>query len=222
MTSKTGLILLGPPGAGKGTQAAAISENFKIPHISTGDMLRSAVAAGTQVGLEAKKFMDAGELVPDSVVVALVIERLAQNDCEFGWLLDGFPRNVSQAEALSIELDKAGVEITAVLYMKVAAEVVAGRLSGRRMCRSCNKGFHVEFMPPKEEGKCDACGGELYQRDDDQEETIRQRLDVFEKSTSELVSFYGAKGLLREVDAAGTPDQVGQGLAAAVKEAKAD
>jgi adenylate kinase len=221
MAERTGLILLGPPGAGKGTQAEAISRRFGIPHISTGDMLRGALAAGTKVGLEAKKYMDAGELVPDSVVVAIVGERLQQDDCGPGWLLDGFPRNTAQADALAAQLEEIGHAVTAVLYLKVGAEVVVERLSGRRMCSSCNKGFHVKFMPPKTEGKCDACGGDLYQRDDDREETIRQRLEVYEKSTAELVDYYGSRGLLREVDASGAPEEVGAALAAAVEEARA-
>jgi adenylate kinase len=221
MANRTGLVLLGPPGAGKGTQAEGLSRKFEIPHISTGDMLRGAVAAGTKVGLEAKKYMDAGELVPDSVVVAIVGERLQQADCEKGWLLDGFPRNTAQADALAAQLAEIGHDVTAVLYIKVPADAVVERLCGRRMCRACNKGYHVKFMPPRAEGKCDACGGELYQRDDDREETIRQRLEVFEQSTAALVDYYAGKGRLREVDGAGTPEEVGEALAAAVQEARA-
>jgi adenylate kinase len=220
VAERTGLILLGPPGAGKGTQAAAISGRFGIPHISTGDMLRGALAAGTEVGLEAKKYMDAGELVPDSVVVAIVGERLQQDDCAPGWLLDGFPRNTAQADALEGQLEKIGHAVTAVLYLKVPDSVVVERLSGRRLCRECNKGYHVKFMPPAAEGKCDACGGELFQRDDDREETIRQRLEVYGQSTAELVDYYGSRGLLREVDASGAPEAVGAALGAAVEEAR--
>jgi adenylate kinase len=220
VAGRTGLILLGPPGAGKGTQAQALQERFGVPHVSTGDMLREALSAGSEVGLRAKKYMDAGELVPDEVVVAIVAERLQKPDCATGWLLDGFPRNVAQADALGAELERIGHAITAVLYMRVAADVVVERLCGRRMCRGCNKGYHVKFMPPDEEGKCDACGGELYQRDDDREETIRQRLEVYEKSTAELVSYYRAKGVLREVDGSGSPEAVGAALAAAVEEAR--
>ena len=216
MTARTGLVLLGPPGAGKGTQAAGLSKRLGIPHISTGDMLREAVAAGSKVGLEAKRYMDSGALVPDSVVVAIVAERLRKPDCGKGWLLDGFPRNVAQARALEAQLAAGGEGVTAVLYMKVPAEAVTRRLSGRRMCRKCNKGYHVEFMPPKQADRCDACGGELYQRPDDKPETIRQRLEVYEKSTAELVDFYRGQGVLREVDGSGTPEEVGRGLAAAV------
>jgi adenylate kinase len=219
VAARTGLILLGPPGAGKGTQAAGLSKRFGIPHISTGDMLREAVAAGWKVGLEAKKYMDAGELVPDSVVVAIVAERLQKPDCSAGWLLDGFPRTVAQADALGAEIEKIGHPLTAVLHMQVAPEVVVERLSGRRLCRACNKGFHVSFMPPREEGKCDACGGELFQRDDDRPDTIRQRLGVYENSTAALAAYYREKGKLREVDASGPPEAVGAALVAAVEEA---
>ena len=217
MSGRIGLVLLGPPGAGKGTQAARLSRELGIPHISTGDMLREALAARSPVGLEAKKFMDSGALVPDAVVVAIVGERFKKADCAQGWLLDGFPRNVAQADALEKELSRTRDAVSAVLYMKVAPEVVTRRLSGRRMCRKCNRGFHVEFLPPKQAGKCDACGGELYQRDDDKAETIRQRLEVYEKSTAELVSFYRARKVLREVDGSGAPEEVARGLAAAVK-----
>jgi adenylate kinase len=218
MADRTGLILLGPPGAGKGTQAEGLSKKFGIPHISTGDMLREAVAAESPVGLEAKKFMAAGELVPDSVVVGIVGERLQKADCANGWLLDGFPRNTAQADALAEKLGEIGHQVTAVLYMKVPAEAVIERLGGRRMCKPCNKGYHVKFMPPQTEGKCDVCGTELYQRPDDNEATIRQRLEVFEKETAPLVAYYAERGALCEVDGAGAPDEVGSVLAATVEE----
>ena len=216
MAARTGLILLGPPGAGKGTQAEGLSARLGIPHISTGDMLREAASSGTEVGLRAKKYMDAGELVPDPVVVAIVAERMGRPDCEAGWLLDGFPRNQVQAEALEAELAGAGHEISAVIYLEVSAEDVVRRLSGRRLCRKCNAGYHVEFMPPRKEGVCDRCGGDLYQRDDDRPDTIRQRLEVYEGSTAGLVAYYRRKGLLREVDASGRPEGVGAALLAAV------
>jgi adenylate kinase len=216
VAGKTGIVLFGPPGAGKGTQAQALSRRFGVPHVSTGDMLREAVAAGTAVGLKAKGYMDSGALVPDRVVVDIVAERLRRSDCVKGWLLDGFPRNVAQADALEAGLERSGEKISAVLYMKVAPEVVTRRLSGRRMCRKCNRGYHVEFMPSAKPGLCDSCGGELYQRDDDQEATIRQRLDVYARSTVDLASYYGQKGLLREVDASGSPAEVAELLAAAV------
>jgi adenylate kinase len=217
-----GLILLGPPGAGKGTQAVRLSKELGIPHISTGDMLREAVASGREVGRRAKKYMDAGQLVPDAVVVAIVSERLGAPDCGRGWLLDGFPRNEAQAEALEAELARIKQTIGAVLYLKVSAEEVTRRLSGRRMCRDpkCNAGYHLEFMPPRKPGVCDKCGGELYQRDDDKPETIRQRLAVYEKATAALVARYRAGGLLREIDASGGPDQVARSLMAAVGAAR--
>jgi adenylate kinase len=217
-----GLILLGPPGAGKGTQAVQLSKELGIPHISTGDMLRAAVASGREVGLRAKKYMDSGALVPDEVVVAIVSERLTAADCAKGWLLDGFPRNEAQAAALGAELAKIKQSISAVLYLKVSADEVTRRLSGRRMCRNqkCNAGYHVDFMPPKKAGVCDKCGSELYQRDDDKAETIRQRLQVYETSTSGLVAHYRSKGLLREIEASGRPEDVARSLMAAVKAAR--
>lgn len=213
-----GLILLGPPGAGKGTQAVGLSKELGIPHISTGDMLREAVSSGREVGLRAKQYMDAGQLVPDSVVVAIVSERLGFPDCKKGWLLDGFPRNESQAAALEAELVRIKQSVSAVLYLKVSAEDVTARLSGRRMCsnKKCNAGYHVEFMPPKTQGVCDKCGSPLYQRDDDKPETIRQRLEVYDKSTAGLVKHYRSQGVLREINAAGSPEQVSKELVAAV------
>lgn len=219
MAARTGLVLLGPPGAGKGTQAEGLSARLGVPHISTGDMLREALASGTEVGLQAKKYMDAGELVPDPVVVAIVAERLARPDCEPGWLLDGFPRNEAQAAALDGELGDIGHEITAVLYLEVSPEEVVKRLSGRRMCRQCNAGFHVEFMPSAKGELCDRCGGELYQRDDDRPETISQRLEVYETSTAGLVAYYRERDLLCEVDAAGEPEEVAAAALAAVEAA---
>jgi len=213
-----GLILLGPPGAGKGTQAVQLSAKLGIPHISTGDMLREAVGSGREVGLRAKKYMDAGQLVPDSVVVAIVSERLSSADCAKGWLLDGFPRNEAQAEALDAELVRIGQKVGAVMYLRVSAEAVTSRLSGRRMCsnKQCNAGYHVDFMPSKKEGVCDKCGSALYQRNDDKPEIIRQRLQVYESDTASLVARYRAGRLLREVDASGSPEEVARGLMAAV------
>ena len=221
MSDRIGLILLGAPGAGKGTQAEGLSEKFDIPHISTGDMLREAVAAESEVGLEAKRYMEAGELVPDSVVVGIVAERLQKDDCARGWLLDGFPRNTAQADALTASLQKIGHQLTAVLYIKVPAEAVVERLGGRRMCKPCNKGYHIKFMPPREEGKCDVCGSDLYQRPDDNEETIRQRLEVFEKETAPLVAYYQQQGVVCEVDGSGEPESVGKALVAAVEDKRA-
>ena len=197
------LVLLGPPGAGKGTQAGRIVADYGIPHISTGDILRSSVKNQTQMGLEAKKFMDAGQLVPDSVVIGLVKERLAQPDCAKGFMLDGFPRTVPQAEELDKVLGGLSKKIDHVVSIEVPNSELLGRLTGRRTCRACGQGFHVMFDPPKVEGKCDKCGGELYQRDDDNEATVSNRLKVYEGQTMPLINFYKVKGLLRPIDGLG-------------------
>jgi len=195
------VILLGPPGAGKGTQAEGIAAELGIPHISTGDMFRAALKAGTPLGLEAKQYMDAGELVPDDVVVAMVRERIAQADCAQGFLLDGFPRTIVQAEKLDATLNENGIGIDLVLNLVCPKEIIVARLTGRRVCRACGAIYHVVNMPPAQAGVCDKCGGELYQRDDDREETILNRLDVYEQSTAGLIGYYRAQGILRDVDA---------------------
>lgn len=197
------LILLGPPGAGKGTQAKMLIDTYGIPQISTGDMLRAALKAQTPLGLEAKKFMDSGQLVPDSVVIGLVKERLAQSDCAKGFMLDGFPRTVPQAEELDKVLSGLSKKIDHVVSIDVPSSELLGRLTGRRTCKACGQGFHVMFDPPKVEGKCDKCGGELYQRDDDNEATVSNRLKVYEGQTMPLINFYTGKGLLRPIDGLG-------------------
>ncbi len=212
-------ILLGPPGAGKGTQAKAIVDGHGVPHISTGDILRAAVKAGTKVGLEAKSFMDKGELVPDEVVVAIVAERLKEDDCGKGWLLDGFPRTLVQAQALDTAVDEMGTPISSVIYLNVSPENVVIRISGRRLCRGCPTGYHVKYMPPKEEGKCDECGGELYQRDDDNEVTVMSRLDAYNAQTADLITYYGDKGLLEEIDGNRMPDEVKASVVEAAQKA---
>lgn len=194
------LILLGPPGAGKGTQAKMLTERFGIPQISTGDILRAAVKEGTPMGLKAKSCMDAGELVPDDVVVGIVNERLQKADCENGFILDGFPRTVPQADALAGSLEQLNKPLDAVISLAVDIEALVERLTGRRTCRNCGRGYHVAFDPPKTDGVCDVCGGELFQRDDDQEQTIRKRLDVYRDQTEPLVAYYREAGLLRELD----------------------
>ena len=204
------LILLGPPGAGKGTQAQFLVEKFGIPQVSTGDMLRAAVAAGTEMGLQAKACMERGDLVPDAVVVGIVKDRLLEDDCANGYILDGFPRTVAQADALSGALADAGQKIDAVIAFTVDAEALVERLTGRRTCRGCAAGYHIRFDPPSSEGICDKCGGELYQRDDDKEETIRKRLTVYEEQTSPLVDYYCQAGLLKTVDGMAPIDQVRQ------------
>lgn len=194
------LILLGPPGAGKGTQAQFLMDRFGIPQVSTGDMLRAAVAAGTELGLKAKGCMDAGELVPDAVVVGIVTERLQQQDCARGFILDGFPRTEAQADALKAALAASGLKIDHVIAFSVDEEALVERLTGRRACRGCSAGYHVTFDPPRIEGVCDKCGAALYQRDDDQEGTIRKRLQVYRGQTAPLISYYRGQGLLAEID----------------------
>lgn len=194
------LILLGPPGAGKGTQAKMLTDRHGIPQISTGDMLRAAVQEGTPMGVQAKSHMDAGSLVPDEVVVGIVRERLQKPDCSGGFILDGFPRTVAQAEALRETLAELGKDLDAVVALEVDVEALVERLTGRRTCRDCGRGYHVRFDPPKTAGKCDACGGELYQREDDREETIRKRLLVYENQTAPLIGYYEGHGLLTRVD----------------------
>jgi len=194
------LILLGPPGAGKGTQAKMLTDEFAIPQISTGDILRAAVKDGTPLGVKAKSFMDAGGLVPDEVVIGIVAERLQQDDCTNGFILDGFPRTVAQADALQANLEKMGKNLDSVVALQVDAEALVERLTGRRTCKACGRGYHISFDPPVEQGRCDACGAELVQRDDDREETIRKRLDVYDEQTSPLINYYREAGLLVDLD----------------------
>jgi len=201
------LILLGPPGAGKGTQAKFLTERFHIPQISTGDILRAAVREGTPLGVKAKEFMDRGALVPDEVVVGIVRERLREDDCSTGFILDGFPRTVPQADALQQALGELGRDLDAVISLEVDTEALVERLTGRRTCRACTRGYHVTFDPPQKDGYC-ACGGELYQRDDDQESTIRNRLQVYNDQTSPLIDYYSDLGLLFMVDGMAEIDTV--------------
>lgn len=189
------VVLLGAPGAGKGTQAANIIETYGVPHISTGDILRASVAAGTPLGLEAKRYMDAGELVPDFVVIGLVKSRLQEPDTESGFILDGFPRTTAQAEALDKELQALGKEIEAAVAITVDPEVIVGRLTSRRTCRACGR-----ITSASEGATCSSCGGELYQRDDDNETTVRNRLSVYEKSTAPLIDYYRSRDVLHEID----------------------
>jgi len=193
------LVLLGPPGAGKGTQASRLSDNFNMIHVSTGDMLRGALKNQTEAGLSAKAYMDKGELVPDEIVTAIVAERIAKDDASQGFMLDGFPRNTQQASELDKQMKGLGLALDLVLYFNTAEQTVITRLTGRRVCVDCGKIFHVKNMPPKVEGICDACGGKLIQRNDDKEETIKNRLQVYEQQTAPLLSYYKDQGLLREV-----------------------
>ncbi len=191
---------MGLPGAGKGTQAEQIVDKYEIPHISTGDMFRSAIKEGTDLGLQAKSFMDKGELVPDEVTIGIVRERLSKADCERGFLLDGFPRTVPQAEALETILSDLNREIDFVINIDVKKELLMERLTGRRICKSCGSTYHLVFNPPATEGVCDRCNGELYQRADDNEETVQNRLDVNLKQTKPLLDFYETKGYLRNIN----------------------
>jgi adenylate kinase len=202
------IILLGPPGGGKGTQAKKIVEKYGIPHIATGDILREAVAKGTELGKKAKEYMDRGELVPDEIVIGIVRERLKQPDCEKGFLLDGFPRTIKQAEALDEMLKELGKDIDAVIYIDVPEEEVVKRITYRRTCRNCGAVYHLIYAPPKEDNKCDKCGGELYQRDDDKEEVVRQRFKVYMENTAPLIEYYEKKGLLYRVDGTKSIDEV--------------
>lgn len=194
------LVLLGPPGAGKGTQAAMLVERFGIPQISTGDMLRAAVREKSAMGIKAKECMDSGALVPDEVVVGIVRERLQQADCQHGFILDGFPRTVPQADELKLALAALGKELDSVISLKVDIDALVERLTGRRTCGDCGKGFHVKFDPPGVDGRCSACGGQLIHRDDDQEATIRNRMDVYHQQTAPLEDYYHGEGLLQAVD----------------------
>jgi len=202
------VILLGPPGAGKGTQAKRLVDKYHIPQISTGDMLRAALKEGTPLGLEAKKYMDAGGLVPDSVVIGLVKERIQKPDAKGGYMLDGFPRTAAQAQELDKILAAMNQKIDHVVSVEVPSSELLGRLTGRRTCRACGAGFHVMFDPPKKEGVCDKCGGELYQRSDDNEATVKSRLETYEAQTKPLIEYYERQGKLRHIDGVGKMDDI--------------
>ncbi|CQR71631.1 Adenylate kinase [Sporomusa ovata DSM 2662] len=194
------ILLMGPPGAGKGTQAAQLVENFKIPHISTGDMFRAAVKEGTELGKQAKACMDAGGLVPDSVTIGIVKERLAKDDCQKGFILDGFPRTIAQAEALDRTLAELTIKLDRVVNITAPGSELVGRMTGRRICKGCGATYHVVFNAPKQNGICDKCSGELYQRDDDQEKTVINRLSVYQVQTQPLIEYYQDKGLYTEIN----------------------
>jgi adenylate kinase len=194
------LILLGPPGAGKGTQAEFLIEKYKIPHISTGDIFRAAIKEGTPLGVKAKEYLDAGKLVPDEIVTGIVNERITREDCQQGFLLDGFPRTTPQAEVLDESLKNLGRYLTAVINIQVDFEVLMTRLSGRRVCRNCGAVYHIVSKPEKVTGLCDQCGGEVYQRTDDSPETVKKRLQIYQEQTEPLIHYYAAKGLLITFD----------------------
>lgn len=194
------LVLLGPPGAGKGTQASAIIKKYDIPHISTGDIFRANIKKGTELGKKAKAYIDKGQLVPDELVVSIVKDRLLEDDCKDGFLLDGFPRTVNQAKALDEELAKMELKLDHVINIDVESDELIKRAVGRRICKNCGATYHIEFNPPKKEKRCDVCGGELYQRDDDTEETVTNRIEVYLKQTKPLVDYYTQKGIIFSVD----------------------
>jgi len=202
------IILLGPPGAGKGTQAKSISETCCIPHISTGDIFRKNISEKTPLGVEAKGYMDRGQLVPDELTINLVTDRLQNEDCKRGFLLDGFPRTVKQAEALDNFLNEKGNNIDTALLIDVPLSLLLERMTGRRVCTDCGASYHIKFNPPKEEGKCNLCGGGLIQRKDDATDTVKERLDVYEKQTQPLIEYYGKSNILKTVDGRKTIESV--------------
>ena len=194
------IIMLGAPGAGKGTQAKMIADKYGVPHISTGDIFRANIKNGTELGMEAKKYMDQGLLVPDELTVRILLDRVAQDDCKNGYVLDGFPRTIPQAEVLDSELTKLGDHIDYAINVDVPDENIVKRMSGRRACLTCGATYHIEHVPPKKEGICDVCGSELVLRDDDKPETVKNRLNVYDEHTQPLIDFYTEKGVLKTVD----------------------
>jgi adenylate kinase len=216
LVSELNLILVGPPGAGKGTQAEKLTEDFGLPYLATGNILRAAVADGTELGKKAKAYMDAGDLVPDDLIVDVLLEALAREDTSDGFLLDGFPRKVSQADALAEALEKVGRKLSGVLLIEVPDEEVIRRLSGRRTCAKSGHTYHVDFDPPKHEGVCDQDGSRLVQRDDDKPETIRNRLETYHRDTEPLVDYYESRDLLRRFDGSRSPTEVHDHIRATV------
>jgi adenylate kinase len=214
--SELNLILFGPPGAGKGTQAERLRSDFQLPFISTGDMLRANVKEGTDLGQQAKRYMDAGDLVPDELIVAMAAERLQQDDAQDGFILDGFPRTLDQARALDKQLGELGRRVTAALLVDVPDEEVVSRLSGRRVCVKSGHNYHVEFDPPKREGVCDQDGSRLIQRDDDKPDVIRNRLNVYHDQTEPLIDFYDEQGVMRRIDGTRPPVEVNDHIRAVI------
>ncbi|WP_225844091.1 adenylate kinase [Streptomyces albus] len=203
------IVLVGPPGAGKGTQAAFLARNLAIPHIATGDLFRANMSQGTDLGRKAKEYMSAGQLVPDEITIGMAKDRMAQPDAANGFLLDGFPRNIAQAQALDAYLDETGRQLDAVLDLEVPEDEVVRRIAGRRICRNDSSHvFHVEYKAPATEGVCDVCGGELYQREDDREETVRKRLEVYHSETEPIIDHYKAQGLVTTISALGAVEEV--------------
>ena len=214
------VAFLGPPGAGKGTQARELAREWAVPHIATGDMLREAAASGTALGRAAKAYMDKGALVPDDVIIGMIAERLRAPDARQGFLLDGFPRTIAQAEGLERLLKDLGQPLERVIYFDVAEPELMRRLTGRRVCRSCGHSFHVVSNPPRRDGVCDLCGGQLYQRADDSEATVGNRLEVYRRQTAPLLDWYSGKGLLRTIQGAGSIEEIGQRVKDAARRAQ--
>ena len=212
------IIFLGAPGAGKGTQAAIVSEKMSLAHIASGDLFRQALEQGTELGLQAKAYMEKGQLVPDEITIKMVLERLARPDCQTGVILDGFPRNLQQAEALDKALNEQAGSIDKVVYIKVSEEELLRRLGGRWICRNCQAPYHIVDSPPKLAGKCDVCGGELYQRPDDTIETAKKRLEVYFAQTAPLIEYYTRAGKLLEIDGEGSIEGISQRIIAALQE----
>ncbi len=211
------IIMLGAPGAGKGTQAKMIAEKFGVPHISTGDIFRANIKEGTELGIEAKKYMDQGLLVPDELTVKILLDRVAKEDCAGGYVLDGFPRTIPQAEVLDAALDKLNEKIDYAVNVDVPDENIVKRMSGRRACLKCGATFHIEHIPPKQEGICDSCGGELVLRDDDKQETVQNRLKVYHDQTQPLIDYYAKKGVLKSVDGTVEMQKVFQSISDIIK-----
>ena len=206
------LIFIGPPGAGKGTQARELAREWRVPQVATGDMLREAMRADTPLGREARAYYDRGALVPDDVILKMVAERFQQPDAANGFILDGFPRTIAQADGLEAMLDRLGQKLDATLYFDVSEPELVRRLTGRRLCRGCQTPYHLISAPPKRDGVCDKCGGELYQREDDSEATVRHRLEVYERQTSPLLEYYRQRGLLRSISGEGPVEKIRQSL----------
>ena len=202
------IIMLGAPGAGKGTQAKRIAEKYQIPHVSTGDIFRANIKNGTELGMEAKKYMDKGALVPDELTVRILLDRVSQEDCQKGYVLDGFPRTIPQAQVLEEELGKLGESIDHAINVDVPDEAIVARMSGRRACPACGATYHIVNIPPKKEGICDACGSELILRDDDKPETVQKRLDVYHEQTQPLEDFYRDKGVLKNVNGTRSMEEI--------------
>ncbi len=216
------LVLLGPPGVGKGTQASNIVKKYNIPHISTGDIFRANIKEGTELGKTAKEFMDKGLLVPDEIVVSIVKDRLSKEDCQNGFLLDGFPRTVEQAEALDNELSKMGIKLDKVVNIDADEDILIDRVTGRRICKKCGATYHIKNMPPKVEGICDIDGETLYQRDDDKVETVKTRIQVYLKQTQPLINYYKNKGLILDIDGTKPIDEIFQTIVNSLPTAQED